>query len=411
MMAQTTSTAQPDAVIPADKESTTQPGAVVLVRITPIAQTGAVVLTRITSTSQTDTVVLVDKKSTAHNDAITQQRKSTSSALVRIPPEILRMIAEFLPEKNAACFTLCCHSIKDVLGERYLKAMTIPPYEQFDFSPKGEIKFVHLLARDLPQHFACFECSRIHRARTIKWPSNTKEHLGCAHSIRSRQNAYSLTFFSPFKIYFAQVYLVMKQHRLGIDLGFPLEAFRHVEITHEKRTNVTNLMSVDARFVSNELLLRSQIWILFPPSQKDRMIQKLSECGLPTRLCAHSARSSLEEMVAGLVGNGGSLIRTVQCHHCWMDFGIRRKYFGEAGTAFIITRWINLGAGLDPEDRKWQGHIGRKGLRSRQRLVNIRKTFEDQEGSSMEEFTSDNQQKLLSEWRSKYSNSGADDVA
>ncbi|TGO28633.1 hypothetical protein BPAE_0025g00420 [Botrytis paeoniae] len=367
---------------------------------------------RITQTARTDAVVMAKNKSTAHNHAVSQeQRKSTSTALLPLPAEIIRMIAKLLPENYAACFTLCSRSMKEILGDQYLKAMKNPPHQTFNFLRKVEMNFVALLAKDLPQHFACFECARIHRARTIKWPNNINDHLGCVQCTRSRQNIYCLMFLSPFEIHFPQVYLAAKQHRSGIDIGFPLEAFRHQEVTHDQSTNVTTLLSVDARFVSNELLLRSQTWVLVPRSQKDRIIENIAHDRLSTRVCKHSARDSLEFMVSELVRSKSSLTRTVQCHHCWMDFGIRQKHCGEAGTAIIITRWINLGAGLDPKDCKWQCHIGRKCLRHKQPLVNIQKAFEDQEGLSMEEFTSGNYEKLLSERRNQPSNRGPDDVA
>ncbi|KAF5873389.1 putative f-box domain protein [Botrytis fragariae] len=360
---------------------------------------------RITQTARTDAVVMAENKPTAHNYAVTQeQRKSTSSALLPLPAEIIRMIAGLLPDNYAACLTLCSRSMREILGDRCLKAMKNPPPQTFNFMRKVEMNFVALLAKDLPQHFACFECARIHRARTIKWPNNITDRLGCVQCTRSRQNIYCLKFLSPFEIHFPQVYLATKQHRSGIDIGFPLEAFRHQEVTHDQSTNITSLLSVDARFVSNELLLRSQIWILVPQSRKDRTNENLGHGGLSTRVCKHSERYSLEFMVSELVRSTSSRTRTAQCHQCWMDLGIRRKHCGDAGTAIIITKWINLGAGLDPNDGKWQSHIGRKGLRHKQPLVNIQKAFEDQEGLSMEEFTSGNQEKLFSERRNQPSN-------
>ncbi|TGO35422.1 hypothetical protein BHYA_0158g00040 [Botrytis hyacinthi] len=346
---------------------------------------------RITQTAQTDAVVIAKKKTTAHNDVLThKQRKSTSPALLGIPAEIIKMIAEFLPGKNAACFTLCSRSMKEVLGDRYLKAMKIP-YKQFNFCPRVEITFVELLVRDLPQHFACFECDHIHRARTIKWPNNTKDHLGCETCTRRRHNVYSLKLSSPFEIHFAQIYLAAKQHRTGIDLGFPLEAFQHQEVTHSRFTNVTSVLSADARFVSNELVLRSQTWDFVPRSPQDRDAEILAYGGITRRVCKHSKRDS----------NG--FFTRAQCHYCRMHFATSQKHHGEAGTVFIITRWINLGAGLDPKDCKWQSHISRKGLFHTQPVVSIKKAFEDQEGLSLEEFTSGNE-KLLSEWRNQPSN-------
>ncbi|KAM0183341.1 hypothetical protein ACHAPC_006611 [Botrytis cinerea] len=369
-------------------------------------------MARIAPTTQTDAVVMAEQKSTAHNYAVTQkERKSTSPALLPIPPEIMRMIAGFLPEIYAASLTFCSRSMKEVLGDQYLKAMKNPPTRTFHFLPKVDRKFVALLARDLPQHFACFDCARIHPTRRIKWPNNTKDHLGCAECVRSRPPAHSPKFLLSFEIYFPQVYLAMKQHRSGIDIGFPLEAFRHLEIKYNQRTRKTTLISVDARFAANELLLRSQTWILLPRSQKDRTAEELAKHRMSVRFCRHSDSDSLGLIVSQLVRSKLSHTPTLQCNCCWTDFVVRLKHCGERGIAVIITRWINLGTGLNPEDLKWHYYIRRKGQRDKYRSVDVQKAFEDQEGSSMDELTAGNQMKLFLETKNQMSFWGSDSLA
>ncbi|TGO17370.1 hypothetical protein BTUL_0018g00370 [Botrytis tulipae] len=383
-----TQTTHTDAVVMAEKKTTAQTDIAITEKKTT-AQTNIAIAEK-KKTAQPDEVAITEKKSTAHNNVLThKQRTSTSPALLGIPAEIIKMIAEFLPGKSAACLTLCSRSMKETLGDRYLIAMRIP-YKLFNFSPRVEITFVELLARDLPQHFACFECDRIHQARTIKWPNNTEDHLGCETCTRRRHNIYCLKFSSPFEIHFAQVYLAAKQHRTGIDLEFPLEAFRHQEVTHNRLRNVTTVLSVDARFVSNELVLRSQTWDFVTLSPKDRDAEILAYGGITTRVCKHSER------------DGAGYFTLSRCHYCRMHFTASQKYYG-TGTVFIITRWINLGAGLDPKDHKWQSHISREGLFRTQPVVSIKEAFENQEGLSLEEFTSGNE-KLLREWRNQPSN-------
>lgn len=40
-----------------------------------------------------------------------------------------------------------------------------------------------------------------------------------------------------------------------------------------------------------------------------------------------------------------------------MDYVLDIVDFGERGFAVLITRWTNLGSGLDTADVKWQSHI------------------------------------------------------
>ncbi|TEY84098.1 hypothetical protein BOTCAL_0021g00200 [Botryotinia calthae] len=370
-------------------------------------------MARIAPTAQIDAVIMAEQNSTVHNYAVTQkERKSTSPASLPIPPEIIRMIAGFLPENYAASLTLCSSSMKELLGDQCLKAMKNPPTQTFYFLPKVDYKFVALLARDLPQHFACFDCARINPIRRIKWPNNTKDHLGCVECVRRRGRAYSPKFLSSFEIYFPQVYLATKQHRSGIDIGFPLEAFRHVEIKYNRRTRRTTLISADARFAAKELLLRSQTWILLPRSQKDRIVEELARHQMLIKFCRHSESESLGVIVSELVRSKLSHTPTFQCSCCWTDFVVRLKHCGERGIAVIITRWIDLGAGLDPENSKWHYHIRRrKGQRHKYCPVDIQKAFEDQEGLSMDELTSGNQMKLFWETKNQMSIWGSDSLA
>ncbi|KAF7949259.1 hypothetical protein EAE96_008426 [Botrytis aclada] len=165
---------------------------------------------QITQTSRTEADIMAENKSTAHNDAVTQeQRRSISPALLPIPREIIRMIAALLPKNNAAYFTLRSRSMKEAIGDRYIKAMKNSIIQRNGVVPKAEVEFVALLAKDLPEHFACFKCARIHRAKTIKWPNNIKDNLSCMKYWAQdwAQNAYCLKikFMSYYEIYFPQI--------------------------------------------------------------------------------------------------------------------------------------------------------------------------------------------------------------
>jgi hypothetical protein len=73
--------------------------------------------------------------------------------------------------------------------------------------------------------------------------------------------------------------------------------------------------------------------------------------------------------------------------------------FRERGFAVLVTRWINLGAGLDSTDVKWKSHITvrmARNVRHRHHPGGIRTSFEDQAEVSVEELTADNKLKLFS---------------
>lgn len=80
----------------------------------------------------------------------------------------------------------------------------------------------------------------------------------------------------------------MEQHFRGTDIGFPLDAFQLLEAKHDETQEKITLLSVDAQIVSNELLMRSQTWILLPWSQRDAFIRVLAENTLLSGICVHT---------------------------------------------------------------------------------------------------------------------------
>jgi hypothetical protein len=68
--------------------------------------------------------------------------------------------------------------------------------------------------------------------------------------------------------------------------------------------------------------------------------------------------------------------------------------------AIIVTRWLNLGSGRSIGDQKWQSHLFERFLcTTRQPLFapgSIRKRFESEPGISLENFTVENERKILS---------------
>jgi hypothetical protein len=62
--------------------------------------------------------------------------------------------------------------------------------------------------------------------------------------------------------------------------------------------------------------------------------------------------------------------------------------FGERGFAVLVTRWTNLGSGLDPADAKWQSHLivrMARDVHHPHHPGEIRTGFEDQADMSVEE--------------------------
>lgn len=230
-------------------------------------------------------------------------------------------------------------------------------------------------------------------------------HLGPRCTWQS--SGYRHLFLSRYQIYFPHIQLAIKQHYCGTDIGFPLEAFQHLEVEHDQTQQKITLLSVDAQIVSNELLMRSQAWILLPWSRRDEFIDELAENSLSFDICVHTRLGPLKKnLVSDLVRSRLDQLearekcrtQTLQCPYCWMDYVLDAIDLGERGFAVLVTKWVNLGAGLDSADAKWQSHITVRMARDVHHphaQGDIRTAFEGQAELSVEELTADNKLKLF----------------
>ncbi|CAD6442665.1 95238975-4397-4591-8a49-16eca74d8c11-CDS [Sclerotinia trifoliorum] len=298
----------------------------------------------------------------ARTDIVAEAKeKSIASPLFRLPPEIISSIASMLPTPSVACLAICNRRMYHTLGPDSWKSLKSE-------APDVLFAFLSLLAKDLPEHF-----------------------------------------------------LAIRQHLHGTDIGFPLEAFRFVEVEHDQYKQKVGLLSADAQIVSNEFLMRSQTWILLPRTSHDEFIGKLAEDRPSTDICIHTRLGScVENRVSNLVRSrldprGGTrekcLAQTLQCSYCYMDFVFHVIDFGGRGLAVVITRWVNLGAGLDIKDAKWKSHITTRtdsGVHHPHHPGDIRKAFEGQEDLSVEELTLDNQMRLFSRRKNRLIYRGSD---
>jgi hypothetical protein len=151
------------------------------------------------------------------------------------------------------------------------------------------------------------------------------------HCCTWRSPRYFLLSASQYRIYFSHIQLAMKQHYCGTDIGFPLDAFQHLEVIHHKTKQRTTLSSVDAQIVSNELLIRAQTWILLPWDRRDEFIEELAkDCSL-FDICVHRRRrpldlSLLSDLVRSSLGQlqaqGNCHTQTLQCPSCCMDLDL-----------------------------------------------------------------------------------------
>jgi hypothetical protein len=311
-----------------------------------------------------------------------------------LPPELIILIASMLPTQSAGCLSLCNRAMSQILGPNTWRFLKV--------NPGMRASFLYDLSKDLPQYFVCYRCVQLHASSAVQWPRTIPKTL-----TRCLREERSLEYCSQSGIFlrFPHIQLVMNRHYLGPSHGFPLEALRSIEVIESDLYKNIVSLSVDAQIVSNELLLRSQQWVLLPHNRRDELVTQ----HFFRRLCEHiwdvKAGDYLPTLIKSrldlLEEQGRCCTSTEQCLKCQMDFVMDVVDLGERGIAGCLTRWINLGAGLDPADPKWRSHLYKLSRREvtpnePHPLGSIRSSFENQSTIPFKEFTARNTYNLLS---------------
>lgn len=274
-----------------------------------------------------------------------------SSALLDLPVEMMQYIASFLPTGSAAALALCNHSSSRTLGTQYWEKLR-------KVQPREREEFLLMLERDLPDFLFCHRCAKLHLPddrRTGAIPR--KEERPCFQA--DFWTGTYRYFHHGFR--FEHVQMIMKRHRLGLDISAHLHRLSITETGYRQKHNYQ--FSMEARVISGELLVRAQHWMLIPAGHNIEM-PRIDFAYLCPHLespvkedylwkllrCTMDHLNSKEDSCPTCTG-------LKQCRFCLTEFQIDVKDFGTQGTAIVITRWLDLGIGETPTDPKWLSHF------------------------------------------------------
>lgn len=315
--------------------------------------------------------------------------------LTDLPPELIILIASMLSTQSAACLSLCNRAMSQILGPNIWGCLNLQ-------NPEMRVSFLSDLSKDLPQYFVCYRCVQLYASSAVQWPRTTPKTL---NRWLEEERAFWHCSQSGILLRFPHIQLVMNRHNLGPSHGFPLEAFQSTEVIESDLFGNIVLLSVDAQIVSNELLMRTQQWVLLPHNRRDDLVTKR----FFRQFCHHiwalgkereNPPTLIKSRLDLLEEQGRCCTSTAQCLECPMDFVMDVVDLGERGIAGCLTRWFNLGAGLHPSDPKWRSHLGKplppEVTYEPHPLGSIRSSFENQTAIPFEDFTARNIDNLLS---------------
>jgi hypothetical protein len=296
-----------------------------------------------------------------------------SSAVLKLPTEVLTKIMEHLPASSATSFTFSCKQTYRRLGSTYSSIL---------MEDSGEIfAYLNLLARDLPDQIACQMCGRLHKITSAHWYASQP----CGpHSLyedcKRYEHGYDVkrNLGDEFNILVFQ--MAMKQYKLGLNCDQLLRVISSNGTVTEKnpwghvirkRTDCTIFQGFMIQRVQSAFI--NMTW---------KTVRE-SELGLSFDLCSHfsleSSKKSLcvfskpyisqkclwkRDWYRHTTGQktlrkddlAGSGLR--RCTYCWTEFRIDLDYSPDYGLVVACTRWKNFGKEPHVSDPVWKEHLG-----------------------------------------------------
>ncbi|KAL5354659.1 hypothetical protein ACLOAV_000748 [Pseudogymnoascus australis] len=276
-----------------------------------------------------------------------------SSIHSKLPPELLTLIATFLPAASAASFALCCTPLYTLLAIPYLKCKH--GHHHFKMS-----EFLILVERDLKDFIACYHCVKLHTIKPDK--KHIKRASRCDSSVCSLMSRYIGYHFS-----YIVFQMAMKRHRQDADTRSLLRLLQSDEINaaaHRPPYILIVHRGNEGPFSKNWGvyicphfgIVCGRVILLENSKVGYRMFYRVGgedvEAGPGATKCdcgAHVENDDVSTTCSGLV----------QCDYCATEFRIDSMAVGrrKEGRAFIITWWKNLGKGQSVEDPVWSAHV------------------------------------------------------
>ncbi|KAI6712580.1 hypothetical protein JHW43_004898 [Diplocarpon mali] len=326
--------------------------------------------------------------------------------LLDLPPELILRIAYFLPTTSTALFSLCCKRLASQLSSSTWNLLS-------NLESEDRIQFLTILSRDLPRYYACHGCIHLHLSSSDALPADLFAPASSSSCIpASARGGHSedgvvriSNYSSPYSLRFSHVQLALKRHHHGPEHGISLSDLSHTDI--KVMGGSTFLFSVEARIVSDEVVVRSQEWVL----TSEHPTQDFGSRSITHNVCQHlltyNAEFQLNDDLTRLMrcrsshrpaDAGCACMGLQQCASCPMEYQIDFVDLERIGTAFCATKWSNLGPGLTTLDSKWRGHNLSQDeyVLHNLPLGSIRSAYESQEGISLDDFSAENKKRLTS---------------
>ncbi|KFZ25048.1 hypothetical protein V502_00472 [Pseudogymnoascus sp. VKM F-4520 (FW-2644)] len=294
-------------------------------------------------------------------------RPLNSSPFTQLPPEIIQLIASFLPPSAAASFASTCCCIRFAAGTQYLSVLRASPTEKLALLELHLADAPNDPIANLPSRFLCVHCERL-----------VPIYIGCGVSATPAcrktwglSRRYIVSSFLP-----PLFYTIMAMHLHGHQCDELLSRTTPpTATTYFSNTGVTLQHSVCYHIATaGSLLIRTQVTYIFPYPRVDGRTYSLGS------FCRHIEGRSENFSTAmklvqteALSGIGRSQPNFIDCKYCQTTVLVGARKLRGRGIGLFITWWKDLGDGRagdetwanqvrpaepnQPEKRKQGGHF------------------------------------------------------
>lgn len=303
---------------------------------------------------------------------------SQMTTLSDLLPELLLDICDFLPAVDLKCFSISNHRMYELHRIYHRRLPT--------FTLTGDAKFSFLLRleKDMPEYVACYKCNKLHRYdgsesfglsgvvenRTSTLPCEIKG----SHPVRSDRSTMTLLTHYNFghprnRLSHLQLKLAMKRYYYGAKYGISTKSLSYTQI-HRYPCAVPNvycntaatpkkymsaLFSIEARICPEPLGLYIRMQdILVCETWTDLRTQSIIN-HLGIYFLCHHHKYFHRELDYEKLKQSKEQAMHCYCGHCTTvsNIAIVERNF-DSRIALLITKWMNLGPGLDHKDPLWQ---------------------------------------------------------
>lgn len=290
---------------------------------------------------------------------------------------------------DTTCLALCNHRLLSVFAVGSLLRHRLPMGQPGDLTNERSL-FLTRLSLDIPEYYLCSICSRLHLWRTFPPPALFKR-TRCFRLLAGHGEYWWVgqpiarplwPRISPYKLHFTHAQLALRRFCYGPKYGISTDSLSYIEVstlpcedatTQPQNASATKpegrvwsgiqtfLMSCEARIcpTAPSLCLRIQVW---------SVVNRQNACALlPKRdyvwFCGHFWTEKpfnsdcVRSHVSAYLSGAPKPAEYGNCSKCNTEGRIEVRDFGTQEVSLIITRWIDVGPRLSPQDPRWRSRI------------------------------------------------------